>query len=84
MRQTFASKVASLFRELPDYTEDVETEWDLFKSAVITSAADSCGCKRVGGQTGSEKRTAWWNQEVKEAIHAKNIAFRALLTNKVI
>ena len=26
VRHTFASKVASLFRELPDYTEDVETE----------------------------------------------------------
>ena len=58
VRHTFSSKVAFLFRELPDYTEDVETECDLFKSAVITSAAASCGCKRVGGQMGSEKRTA--------------------------
>ena len=40
---TFASKVASLLREFPDYTEDVETEGDLFKSAVITSKADICG-----------------------------------------
>ena len=54
VRHTFASKVAFFFR-------DVETEWDLFKSAIITSAAASYGCKRVGGQTGSEKRTAWWN-----------------------
>ena len=53
-RHTFASKVASLFKELPDYT-DVETEWDLFKSAVITSAAVSCGCKSVGGQMSSEE-----------------------------
>ena len=57
VRNTFASKVASLFRELPEYTEDVETEWNLFKSAFITSAAASCGCKRVGGQMGSEKTT---------------------------
>ena len=71
VRHTFASKVASLFRELPDYTEDVETELDLFKSAVITSAAASCGCKCMGGQMGSEKRTSCWNQEVKEAICAK-------------
>ena len=83
MRHTFASKVASLFRELLDFTEDVETEWDLFKSAVITSETDSCGCKHVGGQTGSEKRIVWWNQEVKEAIRAKKSAFRAWLTNKL-
>ena len=52
---------ASLFRELSDYTEDVEKKWDLFISAVITPAAASCGCKDVGGQMGSEKRTPWLN-----------------------
>ena len=76
VRHTFASKVASLFGELPDYTKDIETEWNLFKSAVITYAADSCGCKRVEGQMGSERRTAWWKQELKKAIRAKKTAFR--------
>ena len=51
MRHTFASKVAFLFRELPDFTEDVETEWDLVKSAVVTSVAASCGCKYVCGRS---------------------------------
>ena len=83
VRHTFASKVASLFRGLPDYTEDVETDWDLFKSAVIASAAASCGCKCVEGQMGSEKKTASWNQEVKKAICAKKTAFRTWLTNKL-
>ena len=32
---------------------------------------------------GSEKKTAWWNQEVKEAISAKKTVFRAWLTNKL-
>ena len=44
---TFPSKVTSLFREFPNHTEDVETEWDFFKSIVIIFAAASCGCKRV-------------------------------------
>ena len=83
VRHTFASKVASLFKKHPDYTEDVESKWDFFKSAVITSTAASCGCKHVGGQMGSEKRTGWWNQEVKEAIRAKKTVFRAWLTNKL-
>ena len=82
VRHTFASKIASLFRELQDFTEDVETEWNLSKSAVITSAAASCGCKRVGSQMAGEKRATWWNQEVKEAIRAKKTAFRAWLINK--
>ena len=66
MRHTFASKVASLFRELSGYTEDVETEWDLLKSAVITFAAVSCGCKHVGGQMGSQKRTIWQTKKLKK------------------
>ena len=74
VRSVFASMIASLFRELPDHTEDIETEWNLFRSAVTTSAATSCGYKRVGGAKGSEKRTAWWNQEVKETIRAKKAA----------
>ena len=41
VRHTFASKVASLFRELSDFTEDIETKWDLFKSTVITVAIRS-------------------------------------------
>ena len=31
----------------------------------------------------SEKRTPWWNQEVKEAIRAKKGAFKAWLLNKL-
>ena len=64
VRHTFVSKVASLFRELPNFTENVETEWDLFKTAVNRFTAASCGCKRVGDQTGCEKSTAWWNQKI--------------------
>ena len=30
----------------------------------------------------SEKRTPWWNQEVKEAIRAKKVAYDAWLANK--
>ena len=29
VKHTFASKVASLFRKLPDYIDDVESEWNL-------------------------------------------------------
>ena len=44
VRHTFSKKVAFLFSKLPNYTKGIETEWDLFKSPVITSAAASCGC----------------------------------------
>ena len=57
VRTTFADKVASKFKELSTSIEDIETEWCLFRTAVITSAADCCGRKRVGGTKSSEKVT---------------------------
>ena len=82
VRTAFADNIASKFKELPTSTEDIETEWCLFRTAVITSATDCCGRKRVGGTKSSEKRTPWWNQEVKEAIRAKKVAYKAWLANK--
>ena len=62
----------------------IETAWCLFRTAVITSTTNCCACKRVGGtkSSGSEKRTPWWNQRVKEAIRAKKVAYKAWLANK--
>ena len=73
VRTAFADNIASKFKELPTFTKDIETEWCLFRTAVITSATNCCGRKRVGGTKSSEKRTPWWNQEVKEAIRAKKV-----------
>ena len=81
-RTAFADNIASKFKKLPTSTEDIETEWCLFRTAVITSATNCCGRKRVGATKSSEKRTPWWNQEVKEAIRAKKVAYKTWLANK--
>ena len=82
VRTAFAHNVATKFKELSTSTEDIETEWCLFRIAVITSATNCCGCKSIGGTKSSEKRTPRWNQEVKEAILAKKVAYKAWLANK--
>ena len=82
VQTVFADNIASKFKELPTSTEDIETESWLFQTAVITSATNCCGRKRVGGTKSSEKITPWWNQEVKEAIRAKKVAYKAWLANK--
>ena len=51
----------------------------LFETAIISSAVESCGRKRLKMVAVSEKSTPWWNQDVKEAIQAKKNAFKALL-----
>ena len=82
VRIAFADNIASKFKELPASTEDIETEWCLFPTAVITPATNCCGRKRVGGTKSSEKRTPRWNQQVKEDIRAKKVAYKAWLANK--
>ena len=39
VRKQFASSISSKFRQLPDVSEDIEKEWLLFRSAIISSAA---------------------------------------------
>ena len=73
VQSAFADNIASKFKELPAFTEDSETDWCLFRTAVNISATNCCGRKRVGGTKSSEKRTPWWNQEVKQAIRAKKV-----------
>ena len=61
VRKQFASSMASKFRQLPDVSEDIEVEWSLFRTAIVSSAVESCGQKRLRMAAGSEKRTPWWN-----------------------
>ena len=77
IRKQFASSISSKFRLLSDVSEDIEKKWLLFESA-----AESCGRKQLRFAGESEKRTPWWNQEVKEAIGAKKDAFKALLQDR--
>ena len=71
VRTAFADNIAFNFKKFPASTEDIETEWCLFRTAAITSATSCCERKRIEGTKSSKKRTPWWNQEVKEAICAK-------------
>ena len=57
-------------------------EWSLFRTAMISSAVKSCERKRFQMAAGSEKRTPWWNQDVKETIPTKKDAFKAFLQNR--
>ena len=83
VRKQFTSSRSSKFRQLPDVSEDIEKDWLLFRSAITSSAAESCWRKRLRVEGDSEKKTPWWNQEVKEAIRAKKDAFKAWLQDRL-
>ena len=77
VRKQFASSTSTKFRELPNVSEDVEMEWSLFRSAIISSAVECSGEKQLRMAAGIKKRTPWWNQDVKEIIRAKKDAYKA-------
>ena len=63
------------FYQLSKVSEDIEMKWSFFRTAMISSVVKNCGRKRLRMAAGSEKRTPWWNQDVKEAIRAKQDTF---------
>ena len=50
----------------------VEDVWLEFKEGVIGAAVEVCGVRR---SKGGRKRTRWWNDDVKEALKQKKIAY---------
>ncbi|CAF3168871.1 unnamed protein product [Rotaria sp. Silwood2] len=75
IRQKFANKVEQGYSQLPINEGDSESEWLLFRTAVIGAAADTCGLKRLGLVNG-QKRTAWWTEEIRKIINNKKTAYR--------
>ena len=74
--------MAAKFQQLPKVSEDIEMEWSLIPTVMISSAVESCGRKRFRMARGSEKRTRKWNRDGKKAIPAKKDKFKALLQNR--
>ena len=74
--------MAAKFLQLAEVSDDIELEWSLFRTAMISAIVESCGQKRHRMVVSSEKRTPWWNQDVKKAIRAKKDAFMAWLQNR--
>ena len=47
---------------------------------VVPNRNDFISCSEM--EASNEKKTLWWNQDVKEAIRAKKDAFKAFLQNR--
>ena len=51
-------------------------------AAVVSFAAPKCGRKRLGVANNCQKAISWWNQEVKDAIQTKKVAYQAWFQKK--
>ena len=73
-RRNFAKIIDQSYSQLPPTATDIEFEWNTFKTTLINVATTTCGVKRVGTQFG-QKKTAWWNEEVRKIIGEKKKAY---------
>jgi exonuclease III len=76
--KNFADNVNQQFSQIPSTELDVETEWSLFKTGIISAATKTCGLKCVAN--GPAKRsTPWWTEELQLLVQEKKKAYRAWL-----
>lgn len=68
-----------LLRLLPITNEDIESIWTIYKRVITDSANEVCERKVIGGQN---KRTAWWNNVVKQKVKEKKDAWKQYLASK--
>ncbi|TWW77409.1 hypothetical protein D4764_12G0007990 [Takifugu flavidus] len=67
------------FDRVPGARGDMESEWAMFRSAIVEAAVASCGCKAAGAGRGGNPRTRWWTPEVRGAVRLKKEAYRSWL-----
>lgn len=58
-----------------DSKEEINEMWNELKSVILKSAEEVCG-KAVVNTSKTRKRTRWWNEEVKEKVKDKKVAWK--------
>ncbi|XP_056880293.1 uncharacterized protein LOC130520623 [Takifugu flavidus] len=79
VRLVFNSHLRQSFDHAPRAVRDIESEWAMFRSAIVEAAVASCGCKTTGAGRGGNPRTRWWTPEVRGAVKLKKEAYRSWL-----
>ncbi|TWW57277.1 hypothetical protein D4764_08G0012640 [Takifugu flavidus] len=79
VRLVFNSHLRQSFDRVPRAVGDIESEWAMFRSAIVEAAVASCGCKAAGAGRDGNPRTRWWTPEVRGAVKLKKEAYRSWL-----
>ena len=58
VKKQLASSISFKFRQFPDASKNIAKKWLLYRSSIISSAADSCGQKRIRMAGDSDKKIA--------------------------
>jgi exonuclease III len=84
VQENFAAAIAEKFQSVPETAADVETEWTMFRTALLGAATECCGLKRVGMAHDGRTLTSWWTPEVKQAVGEKKVCFKQWIADKTL
>ena len=79
VRALFEAKFAEKFEGLPARCEGIEIEWENFKKFVLSVAEECLGSVSCGG---GNKKTRWWNADIRAAVLEKRKLFLIWLQDK--
>uniref|UniRef100_A0A3B3HQU3 Reverse transcriptase domain-containing protein n=1 Tax=Oryzias latipes TaxID=8090 RepID=A0A3B3HQU3_ORYLA len=79
VREVFNSHIRENFKQVPGEVGDIESEWTMFSTSIVSAAARSCGRKVSGACRGGNPRTRWWTPEVRDAVKLKKESYQAWL-----
>ncbi|CAG5135514.1 unnamed protein product, partial [Candidula unifasciata] len=80
IKHEFELEITKAFADIAKEPVRIEEEWDYYKSTITKILKDKCGTRKTG--KGKKKGTAWWNEEVKEAVSNKKKMFQIWLKTK--
>lgn len=80
--EQLSTNLSSRYRTLPPEVANVDSEWRLFRDALLDEAAKVCGTKRIGSGRDGRRITAWWSDEVQRAVMLKKAHFKRWLGHK--
>ena len=79
VRSRFMERFAEGFEALPADCGDIEAEWANFKRFILGVAEECLGSVTSGG---GNKKTGWWNADIKEAVLEKRKLYLVWLQDK--
>ncbi|XP_055715158.1 uncharacterized protein LOC129809374 [Phlebotomus papatasi] len=82
VEEKFVKGIQERFEQIPQSPSDIEAEWACFQTAILASATEACGVKRIN-VTNNVKRSSWWGTPgVKEAVGEKKKAYKLYIQRK--
>ena len=81
VKEAYKAIIRSKLRDTSELqeVEDIESAWRIYKNTLTEAAEEVCSQKTIGGK---EKRTQWWNEEVKQKVKEKKEAWKKYLNSK--